>query len=146
MRLLAWVVVAATVAVAEPPKDQPVSATQDVVDKLDKAIAPLVAEARKTWPDAKKRWQKGLPKGHVLFVTVRLHEGDAFEQCFLRVKKVENGDITGTVANEIGRLKKVKEGDLATAKEAELYDWTIAKPDGTEEGNVVGKFLDTWKP
>ena len=28
--------------------------------------------------------------------------------------------------------------------ESELVDWLIAKPDGSEEGNVVGKFLDTY--
>jgi hypothetical protein len=30
--------------------------------------------------------------------------------------------------------------------EAELLDWLITKPDGSEEGNVVGKFLDTYRP
>ena len=28
----------------------------------------------------------------------------------------------------------------------EVLDWTISKPDGTEEGNFVGKFLDTYRP
>ena len=31
-------------------------------------------------------------------------------------------------------------------KESDVLDWTISKPDGTEEGNFVGKFLDTYKP
>ncbi len=30
--------------------------------------------------------------------------------------------------------------------EDELLDWLISKPDGSEEGNVVGKFLDTYGP
>jgi hypothetical protein len=27
-----------------------------------------------------------------------------------------------------------------------LLDWLITRPDGTEEGNVVGKFIDTYRP
>ena len=30
--------------------------------------------------------------------------------------------------------------------ELEVLDWTVSKPDGTEDGNFVGKFLDTYKP
>jgi hypothetical protein len=30
--------------------------------------------------------------------------------------------------------------------ERDLLDWLITRPDGTEEGNVVGKFLDTYRP
>jgi hypothetical protein len=29
--------------------------------------------------------------------------------------------------------------------EAEVFDWTIVDPLGREEGNVVGKFLDTFR-
>ena len=49
-------------------------------------------------------------------------------------------------ATELISLKKLHNGDPVTVKEAELVDWMIARPDGSEEGNVVGKFLDTWKP
>jgi hypothetical protein len=28
----------------------------------------------------------------------------------------------------------------------ELVDWMIARPDGSEEGNEVGKFMDTYVP
>ena len=27
--------------------------------------------------------------------------------------------------------------------EKDILDWLIAKPDGSEEGNFIGKFLDT---
>lgn len=29
--------------------------------------------------------------------------------------------------------------------ESMLIDWTISKPDGTEEGNYIGKFLDDYQ-
>ncbi|MBK7538639.1 MAG: hypothetical protein IPI49_25370 [Myxococcales bacterium] len=40
-----------------------------------------------------------------------------------------------------GRLQV---GDPVQFSEQEVEDWTISRPDGSEEGNVVGKFLDTW--
>jgi hypothetical protein len=30
--------------------------------------------------------------------------------------------------------------------EADLLDWLITKPYGSEKGNVVGKFLETYRP
>ena len=36
-------------------------------------------------------------------------------------------------------------GDPYTFPEGELVDWLITHPDGSEEGNVVGKFLDEWQ-
>jgi hypothetical protein len=38
-----------------------------------------------------------------------------------------------------------KLGQTYTFNESDLIDWFISKPDGSEEGNVVGKFLDTLK-
>jgi hypothetical protein len=29
---------------------------------------------------------------------------------------------------------------------ADLVDWMVARPDGSEEGNEVGKFMDTYEP
>lgn len=43
------------------------------------------------------------------------------------------------------RLRGFKKGDKLKVEEKDVLDWTISKPDGTEEGNVIGKFLDTWK-
>lgn len=31
-----------------------------------------------------------------------------------------------------------------TFPETDMLDWPITRPDGTEEGNFVGKFLDTY--
>jgi len=37
-----------------------------------------------------------------------------------------------------------RRGDAHEYPEEELIDWLISRPDGSEEGNVVGKFLDDW--
>ena len=147
--LLAIALLSCAVHAADPqlapnaPKDKPVSAE---ASKMDKAIAPYVEQARKTWPAAKKRYLAGLPRGEIFFVTAQLHEGQQMEQCFLRVTRIAAGQITATLATEVTTLKKVRSGDVVTIKESELVDWMIARPDGSEEGNVVGKFLDTWQP
>ena len=134
---------AASPVFAEAPKDRPV---REETTKMDRVIAPYVAEAKKTWPGAKKRFLAGLPKGETFFVTVQLHEGERMEQCFVRVKKIDGTKISATVASEILSLKKVRNGDPVALEESEIIDWLIAKPDGSEEGNVVGKFLDTYQP
>ena len=148
--LLLAVALVGTSVMAEAPRlapnapvDKPVSAD---ATKMDRAIAPYVEQARKSWPGARKRYLAGLPKGEILFITVQLHEGEKMEQCFLQVLRIDKGQIVGTIATELISLKKLHNGDPVTVKEAELVDWMIARPDGSEEGNVVGKFLDTWKP
>jgi hypothetical protein len=42
-------------------------------------------------------------------------------------------------------VKGFKNTDPHSFPESELIDWLISRPDGTEEGNVVGKFLDEWQ-
>jgi hypothetical protein len=40
-------------------------------------------------------------------------------------------------------VKGYKHGDEYKFPESEVLDWTISKPDGTEEGNFIGKFFDS---
>jgi hypothetical protein len=40
-------------------------------------------------------------------------------------------------------IRAHKLGDTYSFREQDLIDWMVARPDGSEEGNVVGKFLDT---
>jgi hypothetical protein len=111
----------------------------------EKVIAPYVAEARKTYPQAKRRFLKGLPRGDVFFVTTRLRDSqDHWEQAFIRVQSIQDEVVTGVISSRLSVVKGYQLGQVYSFKEAELVDWTIAKPDGSEEGNVVGKFMDTY--
>ena len=140
----------ATPAPTKPgPKDKPTTAKgQDEIQKLNKAVAPYVARAKKTYPSAKARYLKGLPAGQRFFVTYSLKEngGKQFEQVFIAVQSIKGSSITGAIANDLNRVKTYKRGQVVTFPEAEILDWTISRPDGTEEGNVVGNVLDTYKP
>jgi hypothetical protein len=64
----------------------------------------------------------------------------------LRVQTVQGDLITGILSSEVKLVTNFKPGQPYTLKERELIDWLITKPDGSEEGNVVGKFLDTYQP
>jgi len=130
------------------PKDQPAGyTTHEQVTAMDRAIAPYVAKARATYPDAKKRYLAGLPPGNIFFVTVRLHDKNGvFEQVFIAVRSIKADLITGTIASDLEAVKEFKKGQEYSCKEADILDWLISKPDGSEEGNYVGKFLDTYHP
>jgi uncharacterized protein YegJ (DUF2314 family) len=129
------------------PKDKPVTSSHDQVMTFEDAIAPYVARARATLPDVKKRFAKGLNKGEVLFVTIRLYGPDKkYEQVFVEVKSWKGQTINGLLSTAPELVKSHHQGEKLVVDEKDVYDWTISKPDGTEEGNFVGNFLDTYHP
>jgi hypothetical protein len=126
------------------PKDKPVSGQS--VAPLDKAIAPYVAQARASYPQAKQRFLAGLPKGQSFFLVTRITDNKGnMEQIFVAVQSISNGAVTGRVWSKINRVEGIRHGDGLTFPESRIIDWLITRPDGTEEGNFVGKFLDTYK-
>jgi len=128
------------------PPDKPGSANGEQVQKFEEAIAPFVKKAKETLPRAKKKYRRGLRAGEILFVTTRIHEGEKFEQAFVKVTSWEGDTIRGLLASDMELLTNHKKDEHITCKENDVIDWTISKPDGTEEGNFVGKFLDSYKP
>ena len=129
------------------PQDKPIGVNADQHQKLVQAVAPSVAQAKKTWPSAKAKFLKGLPPKNVFFVTVELADiRGKREITFVEVQKIDKGAITGIIANEITTVIGFKAGQVYSVNEADIWDWMISKPDGSEEGNLVGKFLETYKP
>jgi len=112
---------------------------------FEAAIAPHVAQAKQTFPSAKNKFQTGLPIGHSFFVTTRLYDGSGtFEQVFIAVRNIEGGVISGRIWSDIRRVRGYKHGDNYSFSEVDILDWLITRPDGSEEGNFVGNFLDTY--
>ena len=130
-----------------PPPDKPVDATTTSTrDKLFEAMKPYVAQARATYPAAKQRFVSGLPNGSAFFLTVRLTDPqERIEQVFVKVDKIENDRVTGKIWSDIQRVSGYSLGQTYEFPEQDLLDWLISNADGTEEGNFVGKFLDTWQ-
>jgi hypothetical protein len=118
----------------------------------DKAIAPYIAKARATYPAAKKRFLEGLPPGYLFSVWIRLTQNDKksgrlrYEDVFVAVDSIRNGIVRGRINNKILLLTNHKEGEWISIPESEIKNWLILRPDGVEEGNPVGKFMDHYKP
>jgi len=112
--------------------------------QYEKLIAPYVEQALKTLPVAKQKFLKGLKYGEAFFLVTRIYDKDGkFEQVFVRIKKWENDNIKGLISNDLHTVKEYYNGQMIDFKEKDVLDWLISKPDGNEEGNYVGKFLDT---
>lgn len=130
------------------PADRPAAIHADSPDEAfsrwQALIAPHSREALATYPAAKERYLAGLPAGENFFVIVILRDKKGrFEQVFILVDRVDAGLVTGRIASDILAVEGFRRGNALTFPEAELVDWLISKPDGSEEGNLVGKFLDT---
>ena len=112
-----------------------------------RAMEPYVLQARRTYPDAKRRFLIGLPRRHTLFVTARLRDRDGLiEQAFVAVDTIVQSRIVGRIWSDIARVRGYAHGQRYELREQDLIDWMIARPDGTEEGNVVGLFIETYRP
>jgi len=126
------------------PKDKPVHA--DSPDELRRAIAPYVEKAKSSYPQAKQRFLSGLPQGQHFFLTTSLHDTQGHEEnVFVAVSSIRDGIIAGKIWNNISLVQGYKNGDDYSFAEGAIIDWLITKPDGTEEGNFVGNFLDTYR-
>ena len=64
------------------------------------------------------------------------------EQVFVTVKDWSDDKISGLLASKVA-LPDHKEGEPLTVAEADVLDWTIVRADGSEEGNLIGKYLDS---
>ncbi|UHQ18797.1 DUF2314 domain-containing protein [Lysobacter sp. KIS68-7] len=134
---------------ANAPEDLITQVTADALDAHEATLAPYIAQARATWPNAKKRYLAGLPEGQILFVTTRLFDNDVprtgpnYEQIFVRVDAMEGATVRGRIASDIVALRTYRAGDPIDVAEADVIDWTIARPDGSEEGYLLGKYMDT---
>jgi hypothetical protein len=129
--------------------DKPFLVAGDEVTRYEASIKPYSEKARSTYPDAKRRFLAGLPKGNTFYVTALIvdtpdQDGSRrFEQVFIAVRAIRDERIYGYIASELNHVREFKSGAPYDLPESELRDWTIVRPDGTEEGNYVGKFLDT---
>ncbi len=106
--------------------------------------------ARATYPAAKKRFLTGLPGNYRFAVSVRLYPKEKtlhrFEDVIVEVKTIRNGIVRGKIANNVQLLTNYHEGETISFPEVQVMNWLIIRPDGSEEGNYVGKFLDHYKP
>jgi hypothetical protein len=134
------------------PPDRTVGLTlQCQARAMLRAIAPLAAAAKTSFPAARQRFEEGLPPRHTFFVSTWLYDTLARrELVFVAVDSVvglaPTGFITGRIWSSITVVRGYAYRHSYRFPISELVDWMVARPDGTEEGNHVGKFLDTYVP
>ncbi len=134
-----------------PDKPQPIHEGKES-DAYERAIAPYVAKARASYPAAKKRFLRGLPAGYSFTVFGPLCQSAAKkqqEECeslYIIVDRIADGKIYGRVNNKPLLLTKYHLGDRVQFPEARIQNCVIVRPDGSEEANELGNFLDHWKP
>ena len=96
------------------------------------------------YPQARSRYQAGLPKKGVLFVYARLRErSDKIRLGEIKVSKIDStaAEASGQIVNEIKDSADYAKGQEITIPESQLLDWKIRYADGTEEGNAFAKYL-----
>ncbi len=154
MRILSYLLLAITSTnlvhaqlAPNAPTDQSQGLTAQQIENYERAIAPYVHAARETYPAARARFLHGLPSGQHFFAITRLVDSAGrWEQVFIRVATINGEAITGFISSDLNVVSGFKAGQSYSFKEPALIDWVITKPDGSEEGNAVGKFLDTYHP
>jgi hypothetical protein len=130
-----------------PPRDAPTAfmARADE-DSMRAATALAVAQARRTYPAARTRYLRGLPAGHHLFVTALLRDDlGRTEQVFIAVDSLARGRAFGRISSDIGLVRGYRSGQPYSLAEGDLLDWTVQRPDGTEEGNAVGLAMEAYQ-
>jgi uncharacterized protein YegJ (DUF2314 family) len=136
---------------APPDKPQTMHPGKEF-EAYERAIAPYVAKARASYPAAKKRFLRGLPPGYSFTVFVRVYQSagkshkEAVEDLYVIVDAIKGGKVNGRINNKPLSLTKYRLGDRVTFPESRIMNWVVLRPDGSEEANELGNFIDHWKP
>ncbi|MBL8741577.1 MAG: hypothetical protein JNK04_10800 [Myxococcales bacterium] len=121
------------------PADQVVSTDP----RADAEYQRLVQKARAELPDIRKRFQGGLPQNHHLFITTVVRGTDSAEQLFVSVRDWSNAEVVDGLIASQPHTPGYAAGDVIKVALADVIDWTISRPDGSEEGNALGKYLES---
>lgn len=111
----------------------------------DRVLAPHIAAARQTLPGVKQRFLAGLPRGSTLFVTIALQDARNKENAYVTVERWSGAQISGIMATELRTVRRYRMGEPLVVSEQDVIDWTITSATGKEEGNFIGKFIDSQK-
>ena len=108
------------------------------------ALADPVREALRTLPQAKKRFLAGLPDGDQFLLSVRVAASDtSFRQVSARVLGWRGNTVQALLLLEAADAGTPTEPLPVSFPEAAVIDWTLLRASGREEGNYVGRYIDT---
>lgn len=134
---------------AQKATTQTASAPDTAVHVTEKAtnieIDKLIAQAKQSLPQVKERYSKGLLNEQTFFITTPIFDAKMKpEHVFVKVLAWKGDKLTGVIASKVN-IHGPKQGDNIEVNESDVEDWTIVSKDGSEEGNLVGKYLGSIK-
>lgn len=105
----------------------------------DEVMAKAHARAVATLPQFKKRFRAGPEPGEVYFVKHGFprHDNDHHEFMWVIVKTWSGGRIKGILANDPTHRIDLRSGQPITLTEADVFDWLLTLPDGTQQGGFT---------
>ena len=110
----------------------------------ESALADPVREALRTLPQAKKRFLAGLPSGDQFLLSVRIIASDtSFRQVSARVLGWHGNTVQALLLPSAADSAGPTEPTLVSFPETAVLDWTLLWASGREEGNYVGRYIDT---
>src|SRR5262245_54485136 len=75
-------------------QDQPSTCRREEVPRYLELREPYVQQARHTYPDARSRYEAGLPSGHRFFLTTALRQPNGgAELVFIEVSQIKGGIV-----------------------------------------------------
>ncbi len=120
------------------------AALRPALAAADADLASPLREAYRSLPQVRKRYPDELPEGSVLYVTVRIPLNDtAFRMVQARVFGWREGRVQALVPTAATPRAPEDELTPLSFPETAVLDWTIRHTDGREEGNFVGRYLET---
>ncbi|MDO7850380.1 hypothetical protein [Hymenobacter convexus] len=108
------------------------------------ALADPVREALRTLPQAKKRFLAGLPSGDQFLLSVRVIATDtSFRQVSARVLGWHGNTVQALLLPDASGSASAAEPVPVSFPETAVVDWTLLRASGRQEGNYVGRYIDT---
>ena len=108
--------------------------------EMETLLEPYYIKSKESLPYFNNELQK--QNGRTFYIVTRIYEDKEFEQIFVLVSSHKDDIYQGTIAsNPTGKID-FKYGSTVSIDKKDSYDWVIVSSDGTEEGNVIGKFID----
>ncbi|MBF9223804.1 hypothetical protein [Hymenobacter ruricola] len=114
------------------------------LSRNETALADPMREALRTLPQAKKRFLAGLPTGDQFLLSVRVLATDtSFRQASARVLGWHGNTVQALLLPDAASSTAPVEPVPVSFPETAVVDWTLLRANGREEGNYVGRYIDT---
>jgi len=100
--------------------------------------------AKRRLPALKKLFNSGLESNKLLLKAPFTADDGGNEWMWVEVTRWEDESIEGILQNQPFYIKDLKSGSKVTVQQADIFDYVLYKPDGTQEGNETGRLIEKY--